>query len=585
MGSRATQGVALLDTIDDNPIAVDDTTTVTEDSNATSLSVLANDTDPDSGPKSIDTVTQPAHGTVVKAGDSQSLTYKPNANYCNDPGAEPTDDFTYKLTPGGDEATVAVTVTCADDSPTAVDDTTTVTEDADATSLSVLANDTDPDSGPKSIDTVTQPAHGTVVKAGDSQSLTYKPNANYCNDPGSEPTDDFTYKLTPGGDEATVAVTVTCADDSPTAVDDTTTVTEDADATSLSVLANDTDSDSGPKSIDTVTQPAHGTVVKAGDSQSLTYKPNANYCNDPGSEPTDDFTYKLTPGGDEATVAVTVTCADDSPTAVDDTTTVTEDSDATTLSVLANDTDPDGGPKSIDSVTQPANGTVVSASDGSNLTYKPDADYCNDPGAEPTDDFTYTLTPGGDEATVAVTVTCADDNPVAVDDSVTVAEDSGGHQLQRPGQRHRPRRRAQGGRTVTQPATTALWRSPATPDPDLHPRPQLLQRPRSRAHCRLHLHGHGGDYGHGRGHRDLRRRQPPPPSTTPRRSPRTPGHHADVLANDTDPDAGPKSIDTVTQPAHGTVVKAGDAQTSPTSPTPTTATTPAPSPPTTSPTS
>ena len=54
-----------------------------------------------------------------------------------------------------------------------------------------------------------------------------------------------------------------------------------------------------------------------------------------------------------------MTCSDDPPTAVDDTTTVAEDSSATTLSVLANDTDSDGGPKSVDSVTQPANGTVV----------------------------------------------------------------------------------------------------------------------------------------------------------------------------------------------------------------------------------
>ena len=257
--------------------------------------MLANDTDPDGGTKPIDSVTQPAHGTVVDAGDCPEPDLQARRRLLQRPRLEPTDDFTYKLTPGGDEATVAVTVSCADDSPVAVDDTTTVTEDADATTLSVLANDTDPDGGPKPIDTVTQPAHGTVAMAGDSQSLTYKPDADYCNDPGSEPTDDFTYKLTPGGDEATVAVTVTCADDSPVAVDDTKTVTEDADATTLSVLANDTDPDSGPKSIDTVTQPAHGTVVKAGDSQSLTYKPNANYCNDPGLEPTDDFTYKLTP--------------------------------------------------------------------------------------------------------------------------------------------------------------------------------------------------------------------------------------------------------------------------------------------------
>ena len=53
-------------------------------------------------------------------------------------------------------------------------------------------------------------------------------------------------------------------------------------------------------------------------------------------------------------MTVTVTCVDDPPVAVDDAATVTEDSAATAINVLANDTDVDGGPKSIASVTQPA---------------------------------------------------------------------------------------------------------------------------------------------------------------------------------------------------------------------------------------
>ena len=36
-----------------------------------------------------------------------------------------------------------------------------------------------------------------------------------------------------------------------------------------------------------------------------------------------------------------------------------EDAAATAITVLTNDTDVDGGPRSIASVTQPANGTVV----------------------------------------------------------------------------------------------------------------------------------------------------------------------------------------------------------------------------------
>jgi len=101
---------------------------------------------------------------------------------------------------------------------------------------------------------------------------------------------------------------------------------------------------------------------------------------------------------------------------------VDEDDPATTIDVLANDTDPDGGSITIASVTQPTNGTVMITNAGADLTYQPDANYCND--GSPTDDFTYTLN-GGSSATVRVTVACVDDDPVAVNDSATVAEDSG----------------------------------------------------------------------------------------------------------------------------------------------------------------
>ena len=58
-------------------------------------------------------------------------------------------------------------------------------------------------------------------------------------------------------------------------------------------------------------------------------------------------------------MTVTVTCVDDDPVADDDAATVAEDEPATTIDVLANDTDPDGDPFIVDAVTQPANGTVV----------------------------------------------------------------------------------------------------------------------------------------------------------------------------------------------------------------------------------
>ncbi len=59
-------------------------------------------------------------------------------------------------------------------------------------------------------------------------------------------------------------MTVTCVDDPPVAVADSATVVEDSGATSIDVLANDTDVDGGSKLVQSVTSAAHGTVVITG---------------------------------------------------------------------------------------------------------------------------------------------------------------------------------------------------------------------------------------------------------------------------------------------------------------------------------
>jgi Ca2+-binding RTX toxin-like protein len=99
------------------------------------------------------------------------------------------------------------------------------------------------------------------------------------------------------------------------------------------------------------------------------------------------------------------------PVAVDDAAVLVEDAAATAIDVLANDTDADGGPKLAVSVTQPAHGSSALA--GTGVTYRPDADYCNDLGGAPRDTFTYTLN-GGSTATVSVTVQCVDDTPPVI---------------------------------------------------------------------------------------------------------------------------------------------------------------------------
>ncbi|MEX0781289.1 MAG: Ig-like domain-containing protein [Dehalococcoidia bacterium] len=423
LGPAATRDINVTP-VDDTPVAVDDSATLGEDAPATAIDVLANDTDPDGGPKTIQSASDPANGTVVVAGDGLSLTYQPDVDYCNDPPGVTPDTFTYTLN-GGSTATVSVTVTCVDDPPVAVNDSGTAVQDAGPQLVDVLTNDTDIDGGPKTIQSAGDPANGTVVVAGDGLTLTYEPDPGYCNSPPGTTPDTFDYTLN-GGSSATVSMEVFC-DLPPDAIDDAATVAEDAVATAIDVLGNDTDGgDGGPIVIISATQPANGTVVLTGGlpgaHTGLTYEPNANYCNDPPGTTPDTFTYTVN-GGDTAIVSVTVTCVDDPPVAVDDSATLTEDDPATLIDVLANDTDIDGGPTTIASASDPANGTVVIAGDNLSLTYQPDPDYCNAPPGTTPDTFTYTLN-GGSTATVSVTVNCLPDPPTAVADSATVLEDS-----------------------------------------------------------------------------------------------------------------------------------------------------------------
>ncbi|QQR73648.1 MAG: tandem-95 repeat protein [Holophagales bacterium] len=556
-GSASTSTVNVVPT-DDAPVAVADAATVTEDSGANAIDVLANDTDVDGGPKSIASVTQPANGTVVITGGGTGLTYAPNANYCNNPPGTTLSTFTYTLTPGSSSTTVSVTVTCVDDNPVAVADAATVVEGSGANAVDVLANDTDVDGGPKSIASVTQPANGAVVITGGGTGLTYAPNANYCNNPPGTTLDTFTYTLTPGGSSTTVSMTVTCVDDPPVAVADTATVNEDSGANAINVLANDTDIDGGPKSIASVTQPANGAVVITGGGTGLTYAPNANYCNNPPGTTLDTFTYTLTPGSSSTTVTVTVTCVDDNPVAVADAATVTEDSGATAVNVLANDTDVDGGPKSIASVTQPANGTVVITGGGTGLTYAPNANYCNQPPGTTLDTFTYTLAPGGSSTTVTMTVTCVDDNPVAVADAATVTEDSGANAVNVLANDTDVDGGPKSIASVTQPANGAVVITGGGTGLTYAPNANYCNNPPGTTLETFTYTLTPGSSSTTVTVTVTCVDDPPVAVADAATVVEDSGANAlPVLANDTDIDGGPKSISAVTQPANGAVVITG----------------------------
>jgi VCBS repeat-containing protein len=302
-----------------------------------------------------------------------------------------------------------VTVTPANDPPSAEPDTATTAEDA-AVTIAVLANDTDIDGDTLSVQAVTPGAHGAAQINGDG-TVTYTPQANF-NGP-----DSFSYTASDGYGGtamATVSVTVTPLNDPPTAAPDSATTAEDT-GTSIPVLANDTDIEGDSLTVSGVTQGAHGAVAVNGDG-TVTYTPQANF------NGSDSFTYTASDGHGGAatgTVTVIVTPTNDPPSAEPDTATTAEDA-AVTIAVLANDADIDGDRLAVQSATPGAHGAVQINGDGS-------VTYTAQPNFNGSDSFSYTASDGyGGTATalVSVTVTPVNDAPTAAPDSATTAEDT-----------------------------------------------------------------------------------------------------------------------------------------------------------------
>ena len=137
-------------------------------------------------------------GTDTVAAYETALEAVTYANTSDDPTtATRTVTYTARDAGGfGASDTHGVTIAAVDDPPVAVNDSATVGEDAGATPIAVLTNDTDVDAGPKSVTSVTQPANGTVVNNGTD--VSYTPNANSCNSPPGTTPDTFTYTLDAG---------------------------------------------------------------------------------------------------------------------------------------------------------------------------------------------------------------------------------------------------------------------------------------------------------------------------------------------------------------------------------------------------
>ncbi|MCG3159248.1 MAG: hypothetical protein JMDDDDMK_00234 [Acidobacteria bacterium] len=282
-----------------------------------------------------------------------------------------------------------INVTAVNDPPAAVNDSYSTNEDTmlNIAAPGALSNDTDVEGNPLTAIIMTGPANGALTLNANG-SFIYAPNANFNGG------DSFTYRANDGAansNTVTVTITIAAVNDAPDAVNDSATTDEGAPIT-ISALSNDTDVDGDTLSVTNVTQPANGTAAINGNG-TITYTPNANFSG------ANSFTYTISDGAggaDTATVNVLVVAVNGNPVARPDAA-VTPENTPVDISVLANDTDPDGDALTVISVTQGAYGSVAINPNG---TVK----YTPNPNTYGTDSFTYTVSDGqGGTATGAVT--------------------------------------------------------------------------------------------------------------------------------------------------------------------------------------
>jgi S-formylglutathione hydrolase FrmB len=193
---------------------------------------------------------------------------------------------------------------------------------------------------------------------------------------------------------------------------DSATVLQGSSVT-ISVLANDTpppglspwdNTSAGVLQLEplkfkirSVTQGSNGRAAISADELSVVYTPNSNFSEN------DVFSYTISDGaGGIATASVNVTVSPSRnrpPVALSDSFTVNEDSAASTLAVLTNDSDPDANQSvSILAVSSATYGSLAITSTG--VSYKPNANFNG------VDTFTYTVSDGhGGTATATVNVT------------------------------------------------------------------------------------------------------------------------------------------------------------------------------------
>ncbi len=283
-----------IDPVNDQPLAITGSSTISEDS--AGIDILLLGTDVDNDPLTYIVVNNPTKGTLSGSGSTRHYVPNPNENG--------TDTIGFKVNDGTIDSAVenyTINISAVNDLPTGTTQDFTIIEDSAALTINLTGNDLDGDALTYTI--VTPPTKGSLSGSGETRS--YTPNTNIF---GS---DSFSYKIYDGiGYSSAIAVNImiTTVNDVPVAVNDTAQVDEDG-TVSIDVLTNDSDFDGDTLTIESALA-NHG-VVDINSANQLVYTPAVDF------NGVDVIAYTINDGNgatDSATVTITISPVNDAPT-------------------------------------------------------------------------------------------------------------------------------------------------------------------------------------------------------------------------------------------------------------------------------
>jgi VCBS repeat-containing protein len=460
--------------VNDEPVAVDDLVTTTKDNTVTG-SALANDFDVDEGDilrvVAVEgaPITEPillASGALMSMNADGTFSYDPNGAFdLLGTGETATEEVTYTVEDangGVAEAQIVFTITGLNNPPTGSDATFATDEDTDlAGDLIAASGATDADPG----DTLRLLAingqaltagqltvtfgSGAVLSALEDGTFSLTVAGNYdvlAEDAEAAESVSFTIADAAGASfTASATITITGVNDAPVANDDEAATDQD-NAVIVALPGNDFDPDAG----DEITLAIADEAGSAGGAllfgEEVVFDPNGEFDDLAQGEARETtFIYTIRDGSGaeaSATLTVTVTGLNDTPTGGDAIFTTDEDSDLSGDLLAASEaSDVDNGDTlrlvAINgqaltagqvSVTFGSGAVLTTLEDGTfDLTVAGNYDFLAD-GAVANEAFSFTVadTAGANfTASSTITITGVNDAPIAVDDAFSTDEDTG----------------------------------------------------------------------------------------------------------------------------------------------------------------